>query len=90
MGHLLGRSIPLFREFPKGLVSGTAAVIARYSYGIYLSHGPLLWLCFGYPHVSSVRHWSLYGALIVATPVTLYHLVEKPAIEFGRKIAGTC
>jgi peptidoglycan/LPS O-acetylase OafA/YrhL len=83
---LIGASIPLFRELPKGLVSRASFVIARYSYGIYLSHGSLLWLCFGYPQVSSARRWSFYCALVMVVPITLYHLVEKPAIELGRRL----
>ncbi len=84
---LIGASIPLFREMPKGSFSRASFVIAKYSYGIYLSHIPLLWLCFGYIHAPSSFRWLLFSSLAVATPFALYHLVEAPAIEFGRRLA---
>jgi peptidoglycan/LPS O-acetylase OafA/YrhL len=83
---LIGASIPLFRELPKGIFSRACFFIAKYSYGIYLSHIPLLWLCFGYIHAPASFRWLLFSSLGIATPLALYHLVEAPAIRFGRRL----
>jgi hypothetical protein len=40
--------IPRFKDFQNGVLSRLANLIARYSFGIYLSHMPLRWFCFEY------------------------------------------
>jgi peptidoglycan/LPS O-acetylase OafA/YrhL len=42
LGLVLGVAIPLFREIQSRAVATTARIIARYSYGIYLSHFPIM------------------------------------------------
>jgi peptidoglycan/LPS O-acetylase OafA/YrhL len=41
-GICLGLAIPLFREIRSDKVSATVKIIARYSYGIYLTHFPIM------------------------------------------------
>ena len=84
----LGFVLTMFREVPQGLVSKAAALVARYSYGIYLAHAPLLWLCLTrLPNLSAPVRWSLFGVLVCVVPVILYHAVEKPTIGAGKAIS---
>jgi peptidoglycan/LPS O-acetylase OafA/YrhL len=61
--------------------------IARYSYGIYLTHFILMWLAFdalgGAPRPVQV---GVFVATLVAVPVALYHLIEAPMIQLGRRV----
>jgi peptidoglycan/LPS O-acetylase OafA/YrhL len=85
----LGLSVPLFRPIPANVLAVAAKAVARYSYGIYLSHVPLLWLCF--QHMDGVgqrARWVCFAALITVVPVALYHLVEQPMIRFGKRLAS--
>ena len=66
----------------------SAGLVARYSYGIYLSHVPLIWLCFqrltGLPVAG---RWALFVALICVVPVVLYHAIEQPMIRVGKALS---
>ena len=84
----LGLVVPLFREVPVSLVSKLAALVARYSYGIYLAHVPLLWLCFQrLPAWPAAAQWGLFAVLICTVPVALYHLLEEPMIRAGKGLS---
>ena len=85
---LLGFSIPLFRQIKKGRVSKGAALVARYSYAIYLSHQPLLWLCFRKNSAPREIQWAVFAILSVLLPVLLYHVVEAPMIRVGKRLGG--
>jgi peptidoglycan/LPS O-acetylase OafA/YrhL len=85
---LLGLSIPLFKAVRHPLLTHPAHAIAKYSYGIYLFHIPVL-MCilkyFGqYPVLFKM------GAFVVITyaaAVSSYQLVEHPLIQFGKRFA---
>ena len=80
--------MPVFREVPCGLLSKAAVLVARYSYGIYLSHVPLLWLCFQRLTILPVAiRWAVFAALMCITPVVLYHLIEEPIIRVGKALS---
>lgn len=87
---LLGLSAPLFREMPAGWLRWFAGAVARYSYGIYLSHTAVFWLAF-----VRLSHWPLparfaiCAALSVVAPVALYHLVEKPMMAAGVRLTAS-
>ena len=80
--------LPRFREIESGIARKAAHLIARYSYGIYLSHMPILWFSFQYmvdaPLASRV---ATAAALSFAVPVMLYHFIEKPMIHLGARIS---
>jgi peptidoglycan/LPS O-acetylase OafA/YrhL len=67
-------------------LSNVCAVIAKYSYGIYLSHLPLMIVCFG-GGFSYLRFLS-FSALTVVVPIVLFHAIEHPMIIVGNKVAG--
>lgn len=78
----LGYLIPHFQECTSAAVARIAAIGAKYSYGIYLSHYPLIWFCLKQKHGG----WWLFVLLMVMVPVALYHLIEEPMIRFGRRL----
>jgi peptidoglycan/LPS O-acetylase OafA/YrhL len=101
-GLCLGLAIPLFREIPWSKVKTASRITARYSYSIYLSHFPIMVYVFSDPrdprfkiirqlpsmkHLSRTIHFALFLLLSVLAPLVLYHLIEKPGIRLGHKLA---
>jgi peptidoglycan/LPS O-acetylase OafA/YrhL len=84
----LGCLIPLIAELPVSWMTRAAAQVAKYSYGVYLSHVLLLWVSTVvlYDAPALVR-WSVFAALLVVVPVAAYHLIEAPAIRLGVRLA---
>lgn len=83
---LLGASIPLFQPLGNTLFTRVAAVVAKYSYGIYLSHILILSLAFRtLAHQPRPVQWSIFVVLAAAVPVLVYHLLEAPMIRVGRR-----
>ena len=86
---IVGLGLPLFRQMKSEIVLAPSRQIAKYSYGIYLTH-PFaivigLYLLRG--HSLPVR---LMGELIplVVLPVIAYHLIEHPMIQWGSRLAN--
>jgi peptidoglycan/LPS O-acetylase OafA/YrhL len=101
-GICLGLAIPLFREIPWSHIRTASRITARYSYSIYLSHFPIMVYVFSDPrdprfklirqlppmkHLSRTAHFALFLLLSVIAPPALYHLIEKPGIRLGHKLA---
>jgi peptidoglycan/LPS O-acetylase OafA/YrhL len=85
----MGILIPAFREVPHNLLSKAAGQVARYSYGIYLCHVPLLWLCFQrWTALPFAARWAVFGSSMFIVPIALYHLVEEPMIATGKAISS--
>jgi peptidoglycan/LPS O-acetylase OafA/YrhL len=81
---LLGISIPMFVQIP---FSNFLQWVARYSYGIYLTQFFCIWLGFeAAPNLPWSAKWGIFLLLITLVPIALYHLLEKPMIEFGRNL----
>jgi peptidoglycan/LPS O-acetylase OafA/YrhL len=79
---------PMFREIQNRWLRGTAKYVARYSYGIYLSHVPILWFVSeGMGRQPAALRAAVFVVLAVAAPVSLYHAVEKPLVETGARLA---
>lgn len=86
----LGLLIPTFYDLPISPLTKLAALIAKYSYGIYLAHMPLLWFSFVVLRdVPVVVQWTSLITLSVAIPVGLYHAIEEPMIRVGKRLAGS-
>jgi peptidoglycan/LPS O-acetylase OafA/YrhL len=84
---LLGAMVPLFAEAPANMMSRAAAVVARYSYGIYLAHAPLLWFCFQrLSTMPRAAQWALFSVSMCIVPVALFHLIESPMIGLGKRL----
>jgi peptidoglycan/LPS O-acetylase OafA/YrhL len=84
---LLGWAAPRIRELPDGWVQRASAVVAKYSYGIYLSHGVVLWAAFvalkGAPLAVRIAVWAIGTA---GLPVVCFHAIENPMVELGVRI----
>jgi len=83
---LLGTIIPFFRELPLSWLASTCKVIAKYSYGVYLTHQFSMAICFVLLR-NPVAQWSTFIVLGLLLPWLAFHLIEHPGIELGRKIA---
>jgi peptidoglycan/LPS O-acetylase OafA/YrhL len=82
---LVGFAIPLFREIPEGVVTAGAAKIAKYSYGIYLTHMLALDMAF---RISGPVRWLVFITLGTGLPVLLFHLIESPMINLGKRFTA--
>jgi peptidoglycan/LPS O-acetylase OafA/YrhL len=87
---LLGFAVPQFRELSRGWLRTFASIVAKYSYGIYLSHVAAFWVAFIL--LGDKSFWVQGGAclaLSVLFPLGMYHGVEKPMINVGLRIASS-
>jgi len=85
---VLGLSLPLFHDVKFGWLNRASHHIAKYSYGIYLTHLTAIAVGLYYlrNHSVALRVAGYLVALIVL-PVLLYHLVEEPMIRLGSRLA---
>ena len=89
MCMFLGGLIPNFRDLRPSWLTTTCHVIAKYSYGIYLFHLPIIWLAF-FRLIAlplSLR-WALFIILMCTIPLVAYHCLEAPMISFGRRLVS--
>jgi peptidoglycan/LPS O-acetylase OafA/YrhL len=88
MCTILGIAIPQFRDLRAGWLTNTTHCIAKYSYGVYLAHVPVIWLAFDHfrnlPFLASVLIFVVGAA---GLPFAAYHLIEAPMIAFGRRLS---
>lgn len=85
---LLGVAIPHFAEIQNSFLCRCSHLIATYSYGIYISHQFCIWLAFGV--LAGASLWARLGVFassLVCFPIVLYHVVEKPMIRVGVRLA---
>lgn len=83
----LAYAIAATRELPASILTRVAAVVARYSYGVYLLHLPA-WMIASRTEAPAAVRWTLYVALLVGMPLAAYHLIEAPAIRWMRQRSG--
>ena len=83
----LGFTIPIFREIPFNSARVVANTIAKYSYGIYLTHTTAMTIGFALIR-NHLAQWSAFLALATALPLLMYHLIENPGIQGGKRIAN--
>lgn len=85
---VLGTLIAYSGEIRAPAIKQMAATVAKYSYGIYLVHAPMIDLSFSY-----LRNWPAYlqwGVFVAGTSLASYavfHFVEDPGIRFGKRLA---
>ena len=82
----LGLMIPRFREIRFRPLQAVAHVVAKYSYGIYLSHVAVIMWSFGLP-LPMIAKWAIFVPLAVITPFAMYHCIEHPMIAAGKIVA---
>jgi peptidoglycan/LPS O-acetylase OafA/YrhL len=84
----LGLILPLFRQIQFKPVKISALTVARYSYGIYLSHPfAILMIVTIFHSYSFAFKLAFLIVFLIATIVPAYHFLEEPMIEIGRRIA---
>lgn len=84
----LGSLVPYCRDVKSVYWRQCGKTVARYSYGIYLVHVPILYLCFQYlDALPGVIAWPLFIAGVTLASYLAYHYVEKPGIAYGRALA---
>jgi peptidoglycan/LPS O-acetylase OafA/YrhL len=85
---LIGLTSPFFAELNMPVMRKGAAWIARYSYGIYLTHLYAQWTAFVVlkDAAPTVRYATLI-VLSVGLPIALYHLIEAPMVRLGARLA---
>ncbi len=85
----LGLLIPCFDELRWRSLTRASHLVAKYSYGIYLSHNIVFWVAFDV--LRGVDAWARLSVLLVGSiglPVALYHLIEQPLISAGTRVAS--
>jgi peptidoglycan/LPS O-acetylase OafA/YrhL len=85
---LIGASAPYCVEMPWPFLRRAAALIARYSYGIYLTHIYAQWVALVILRDEPVA--VRIGALVVLSvgmPLIAYHLIEAPMIAAGVRLS---
>jgi peptidoglycan/LPS O-acetylase OafA/YrhL len=85
---ILGLTIPWFREMQSVWLSQIAKIVARYSYGIYLSHMAVMVLAFRtLSNEPPVVQWATFVSLAIILPVLAFHLIEHPMTRLGRALS---
>jgi peptidoglycan/LPS O-acetylase OafA/YrhL len=80
--------LPMFREIEIPAAKKIFQSIAKYSYGIYLSHLPVLWFAFeGMAGRPAALRAIVCIAMLTMIPVLLYHAIEDPFIRLGAALA---
>ncbi len=80
----LGLTIPFIRQLETPLLNQLSKTIAKYSYGIYLFHFPLLEFAFDTNgHLPFAVQWLIFGSTMCAVAYAGYHLIEHPMIRLG-------
>jgi peptidoglycan/LPS O-acetylase OafA/YrhL len=82
----LGCVLPWFQEIRFRPLEAAAHVIAKYSYGIYLSHVAVIMWCFSLP-ISAPMKWAVFAMVASLCPVAMYHFIEHPLIAAGQRFS---
>lgn len=81
---VIGFLIPWSRNGENQSINYLVNKVAQYSYGIYLFHGPVIFVCFELmDKFSFFLKFSIFILLTAILSYLAYHLVEKPLIKFG-------
>ena len=79
--------IPLFKR-NHGRIAAGAFHIAKYSYGIYLCHTPILWLLYRKLSMSNWQRAIWFILAMGVLPWACFHLIEHPMIRLGTHLAN--
>mgnify|MGYP001103068596 CR=1 FL=1 len=87
---MIGLTAPFFAELNRPRLNKATELIARYSFGIYLTHLHAQWaaLVLLKDQPAAVRY-SVLVVLSIGLPVGLYHIVEAPMIRLGAHLAAS-
>jgi peptidoglycan/LPS O-acetylase OafA/YrhL len=83
----IGFAIPWFGEIKLRALRIASHVIAKYSYGIYLSHSIVFWFVFcNMASFSIAARVLTLGSGTILLPAIMYHLIEDPMIVLGKRL----
>jgi len=82
----LGLTIPWFQEIQFAPLKVAAHFVAKYSYGIYLSHIAVIMWVSSLP-VPVASRVVILALLAVIVPIAVFYLIEHPMIGVGQKLA---
>jgi len=86
---MLGLGLPLFHSFKQSYFTEACKVVARYSYGIYLAHPFAILFGIKFCHSYPLAVQLLVEAVTIPVlAVSSYHLLEKPMIDRGSRLAA--
>lgn len=86
---LLGGFIPQFGDLVQPWLTRASYALARYSYGIYLFHSPVIWFaCVKLGAFPAWVQWASLCVLMCVIPWAAYTWLEAPLIEAGRRAAS--
>jgi peptidoglycan/LPS O-acetylase OafA/YrhL len=84
---IIGLAVPHFIEMGNPFLQKVSHGIAKYSYGIYLSHYLCIWLSFARLKVFSLQlQWVIFISILLVGPILLYHGLEAPLIVLGKRL----
>ena len=85
-----GVGVTYFAQISARWLTLPSRLIAKYSYGVYLTHFACIWLAFNRLHdvLPRLGRFALFAVLVSALPVLFYHLLEEPMIRLGRRVAA--
>ena len=84
----LGLLLPVCNDVKSIALSGFGRLIAKYSYGIYLVHGPCIAFTFYYLDSSSTLiQCAVFVIVCGLLSFIAFHVIERPGVAFGTKIS---
>lgn len=83
----IGLTIPLCRQINEGYFARSANLIARYSYGIYLTHVLALGAIDGLMPGPAIVQWAAMLILLPGLAYVSYHGIEKHGVALGARLA---
>ncbi|SFS16956.1 Peptidoglycan/LPS O-acetylase OafA/YrhL, contains acyltransferase and SGNH-hydrolase domains [Granulicella pectinivorans] len=84
----LGLSLPFFHQIRYGAVQKISKIVAKYSYGVYLTHP--FGIFFGIHLLKGYSAWLQIPVLLASVAIMSfagYHLIEEPFINMGKRMA---
>ena len=84
-----GLLLPIFHQFTSPTLIRASHIVAKYSYGMYLSHPFAIVLGVRLlPHQRWIVQVIVVVAVTAAASVAAYHLLELPMIRLGSRVAN--
>jgi peptidoglycan/LPS O-acetylase OafA/YrhL len=72
------------RQLNLSVINRICSLVAKYSYGIYLTHLHAMWIAFVVlANAPLIAQWASLIALSIGLPFALYHFLEAPFVRLG-------
>lgn len=85
----LGLMLPRIQEVANPTLRSVSHFIAKYSYGIYLTHIIAIWIAFVVlKSLPLAIQWPVFFLAAFGIPVALFHAVESPMIQYGHALVN--